>query len=359
MPENTVMDQSEQVSSSVDTKDDAIQEKKGISLTDLQKATILLLSLPEETATSIFARLTPQEFRRVKQQIEEMDEIDRDHLQYVYAEFLRLARGDVMSLRGGDEYLRRILGKVKGEQAIREVFGEEPKKPQTPLEKLQSLDPNIIANVLINENPQTTAVIMSQTEPELAAAVIELLPHDVQVEVLKRLATLSTIPRRAMEDIERVLDKELAYLGDVEGVDVDGIASAADVVKYLDYEIGEELLAELEEDNPEAVSRIRRAMFTFEDLEGLDTRGWQALLKEITNDQLLMALKGASEELRDKILGALSKRAAQMLLDDLEIMPPQRLSDVERAQQEIVEIAMRLEAEGKIQIAGHGGEQFV
>ncbi|MBU1380649.1 flagellar motor switch protein FliG, partial [Myxococcota bacterium] len=164
---------------------------------------------------------------------------------------------------------------------------------------------------------------------------------------------------QAMNDIEHVLRRELECIGDIDALDMDGISLTAEVVKHLDFEIGDELLKELEEDNPEAVSRIRRAMFTFEDLTGIDGRGFQTLLKEVTNDQLLMALKGSSDELRDKILGALSKRAAAMIMDDLDILPPQRLSVVEQAQQEIVEIAMRLEAEGKIQVAGHGGEDFV
>ncbi|MBU1221339.1 flagellar motor switch protein FliG [Myxococcota bacterium] len=329
------------------------------NLNNIEKATIFLLSLPEELAMPIFARLDPHEIRRVSDQIQKMDEIGPTHFQLVYEDFQKLARGEIMSLRGGDEYLRKIVGKVKGEDVIEDVFGMKNRTPLTALQKLSSLDPNIVANVLLDESPQTVAVILAQTDASLAAATLELFPHEAQIRILKRMATLESIPRQAMNDIEHVLRRELECIGDIDALDMDGISLTAEVVKHLDFEIGDELLKELEEDNPEAVSRIRRAMFTFEDLTGIDGRGFQTLLKEVTNDQLLMALKGSSDELRDKILGALSKRAAAMIMDDLDILPPQRLSVVEQAQQEIVEIAMRLEAEGKIQVAGHGGEDFV
>ncbi|MBU1379620.1 hypothetical protein KKD49_02250, partial [Myxococcota bacterium] len=165
------------------------------NLNNIEKATIFLLSLPEELAMPIFARLDPHEIRRVSDQIQKMDEIGPTHFQLVYEDFQKLARGEIMSLRGGDEYLRKIVGKVKGEDVIEDVFGMKNRTPLTALQKLSSLDPNIVANVLLDESPQTVAVILAQTDASLAAATLELFPHEAQIRILKRMATLESIPR--------------------------------------------------------------------------------------------------------------------------------------------------------------------
>jgi flagellar motor switch protein FliG len=192
-----------------------------------------------------------------------------------------------------------------------------------------------------------------------AASVLKHLPSDVQQEVVQRMASLESIPHTTIEEAERVLREELALVSEAKVATVDGLKRAADLVSRLDPEVGERLLDNIDRDHEELALAIKRSMFTFEDLLKVDNRDLQTVLKEVSTDQLRVALKTASPEMRDHVLGAMSRRAAEMLMDDLESMGPMKLSKVEEAQGEIVEAALKLQSEGKIAIAGAGGEEMV
>src|SRR5690606_11254007 len=223
----------------------------------------------------------------------------------------------------------------------------EIEAPQ-PLRVLSRIDPETLASLLGKEHAQSLAALLAHVEVDKAAAVLKYLPAHVQTEVVRRMASLESIPHTTIEEAERVLREELALVSEAKVATIDGLKRAADLVSRLDGEIGEKLLDSIDRTNEGLALAIKRSMFTFEDLLKVDNRDLQAVLKEVSSEQLRLALKSASPEMRDHVLGAMSRRAAEMLLDDLESMGPIKLSMVEDAQGQIVEVALQLQGDGKI-----------
>ncbi|MEK7689673.1 MAG: flagellar motor switch protein FliG, partial [Bdellovibrionota bacterium] len=205
------------------------------------------------------------------------------------------------------------------------------------------------------EHPQTIALIMAHLEPEKKCDVLKRLPEGIQTEVVLRIANLDFISPSLIAQVDEVLKQELATLGSIDTQQLGGTQPIAEMLNIMDKSTEQNIMARVEEKDPKLVEEIRKLMFVFEDIVFIDDRGIQALLKDTPNDKLVMALKTAPEEIKDKFFRNLSKRASDLLRDDLEAMGPVRLSDVESAQQEIINVAKRLEAEGKIVIS-RGGE---
>jgi len=224
---------------------------------------------------------------------------------------------------------------------------------------LSRIDPETLASLLGKEHAQSLAALLAHVEVDKAAAVLKHLPAHVQTEVVRRMASLESIPHTTIEEAERALREELALVSEAKVATIDGLKRAADLVSRLDGEIGEKLLDAIDRSNEELALAIKRSMFTFEDLLKIDNRDLQSVLKEVSSEQLRLALKSASPEMREHVLGAMSRRAAEMLMDDLESMGPVKLSIVEEAQSQIVEVALQLQSDGKITIAGAGGEEMV
>jgi flagellar motor switch protein FliG len=227
---------------------------------------------------------------------------------------------------------------------------------QRSLESLEMVDAKSLANFLVNEHPQTVAVILAHLEPEKKGEVLKRLPEALQAEVVLRMANLEHVDPELIAEIDRVLKHQLANTATVEQSALGGVQPVAEMLNVMDKNTETAIMSRLEEKAPLLAEEIRKLMFVFEDITKIDDRGIQALMKEVDNSKLLLALKTSSEEIKNKIFKNMSARAVEMIKEDLSNMGPARLSDVEAAQQEIVNVARRLEGEGKILIARGGSE---
>ena len=228
---------------------------------------------------------------------------------------------------------------------------------ESALESLKWLDPKAIANFITHEHPQTIALILAHLEdPEQTAVVLKELPENLQADVVYRMAILESIQPGVVSEIDEVLSREMQAAGAMGTSKVGGIEAVAEMLNSLDKSTETRILATIEESNPDLAEQIRELMFTFEDMVLIDSRGMQLILKEIPQDELIMALKTASDSIKELIFSSMSQRASEMLREDLEVLGPVKISDVERSQQNMVKISRRMEEEGKVVIGGRGGE---
>ncbi|MBC7690454.1 MAG: flagellar motor switch protein FliG [Methylotenera sp.] len=257
-----------------------------------------------------------------------------------------------------------IFGHAQGRDFVLQTLGEERAKTvlgqlsvvegSRTLEALELVDSRTLSNFLVNEHPQTTALILAHLEPNKKCEVLKRLPEAIQTEVVLRISNLDFISPSLIAQVDEVLKQELATLGSIDTQQLGGIQPIAEMLNVMDKTSEQNILARVEEKDPQLAEEIRKLMFVFDDIVFVDDRGMQMLLKEVPNDKLVMALKTAPEEIKEKIFKNISKRAADLLKEDLESMGPVRISDVENAQQEIINVAKRLEAEGKIMISRGG-----
>ncbi len=329
-------------------------------LSGAEKSAILLLALGEEVAPLVMRHMSEQEIQRISNYMSHMQDVESGDLELVFEEFFSMANGLEGMVAGGKEYVRRLLLKtLDPEQASWILNNLSVPNLETGLEGLKWLDPSTIARFLQGEHPQTIAVILAHLDPTQAGAVIGALPYSQQTDVLLRIANLERVPPGVIRELDKVLQKELKATGALETNKVGGIDAVAEILNNVDQASEREIMVGIEEVDAPLADEIRQLMFTFEDLNTLDDRSMQAILREVANDELTLALKTASEGLCEKIFRNMSQRGAEMLREELEIMGPVRVSDVEQAQQKITQIAKRLESEGKIMIGGKGENSFV
>jgi flagellar motor switch protein FliG len=245
-----------------------------------------------------------------------------------------------------------------GEERARGILGHlsSTSPAQRALESLEIVDAKSLSNFLLNEHPQTISVILAHLEPEKKGEVLKRLPESLQAEVVLRLSNLEHVAPELISEVDRVLKQELSNIGTVEQAALGGVQPVAEMLNVMDKNTETAIMSRIEEKDPILAEEIRKLMFVFEDIVKIDDRGIQTLLKEVPNEKLLLALKTANEEIREKVFRNISQRAAELLKDDLNNMGPSRLSDVEGAQVEIVNTARKLESEGKILIARGGTE---
>lgn len=325
------------------------------ALDGTERALILLLALDEDVASKVIQELNESEIQKLHAASRALPNVDVSTIDKVYEDFVG-AMNQLGALAGGESYLRRLASRALGNHRADKLL--QHVDPGDALERLYKFDPRTLGAVLDSENPQAVAAILAHLEPTFAADILAQLDRDRQFEVFTRLTRLGEVPESTLREVTESLAGELAAVGDAHATSVDGPARAAAILQNTIGETTNAILAQLDQEDPVLASEIRRSMFTFEDLVRLDARSMQQLVREIATDQLVVALKNASEEVREHFMGAMSSRAGEMLRDDLEALGPTKVSDVERAQQEIVETAQRLEAEGKVVILG-GGEEFV
>lgn len=278
-----------------------------------------------------------------KRVLEEYYEMISESEEYIFSE--SVASKDMIVDALGEDRARGILGGLNIASGAART-----------LESLEMVDAKSLATFLVSEHPQTVAVILSHLEPEKKGEVLKRLPEALQAEVVLRMANLEHVDPELIAEIDKVLKNQLANTASVEQGTLGGVQPVAEMLNVMDKNTETSIMSRLEEKDPLLAEEIRKLMFVFDDIIKIDDRGIQVLLKEVANDKLLLALKTASEDIKNKIFKNLSQRAAEMLREDLSNMGPSRLSDVESAQQEIVNAARRLEAEGKILIARGGSE---
>jgi len=323
-----------------------------------EKAITLLLSIGEERAKSIIAHLDETDIRLLTDTLEGMDAISSKQIESVYRNFGKTSESYALALGTGATMLHRIATQVIGQEKANDLLAKQIEAPE-PLHILNRIEAETLAGLLGKEHPQCLAALLAHADITKAAAVLDYLSPDMQRDVVQRMAALESIPHTTIQEAERVLREELALVSEAKVAPIDGVKRAAELVGKLGSEVTERLLEEIDEDNEELCLAIKRAMFTFEDLINVDNRDMQNLLREVSSEQLKFALKTASSELRDHVLGAMSRRASEMLLDDLDGMGPVKLSMVEESQAAVVEIAMKMQNEGKITMSGGGAEEMV
>jgi len=337
-------------------KDSASSE----NLTGAEKAAIFLLTLGEDFTTQVFKRLEDDEIKMVGRQMSKMDKVDKEDIAALLSEFKTDAGGGEIYLSGEDMLetaLKRALQSDKANEILNAIRSDWR---LTLFQKARKLEPKILVNFLRNEHPQTVALVLAVLEHSQAANILAELKEETQVEVVMRMAELDKVSPEILVDVDRVLQEELLSVEGLEGQRLGGVAAVAEILNYSDRAVETQVLEGIEEQRESLAEDIRRLMFVFEDLLSVDDRGIMAILKEVSTDDLKLALKTASDELKEKIFKNMSTRAVEMLKEDMEIMGPTRLKDVEAAQQGIIKIGKRLEQEGKLQLMGGGSEdEFV
>lgn len=277
-----------------------------------------------------------------KRVLEEFYEMISESDEYIFSESISSKDSIVDAI--GEERARGILGGINVTSGGRS------------LESLEMVDAKSLATFLVNEHPQTVAVILAHLEPEKKGEVLKRLPESLQAEVVLRMANLEHVDPELITEIDKVMRNQLSSTATMDQATLGGVQPVAEMLNVMDKNTETSIMSRLEEKDPLLAEEIRKLMFVFDDIVKIDDRGIQTLLKEVPNDKLLLALKTANEDIKNKIFKNISARAAEMLREDLSNMGPSRLSDVEGAQQEIVNVARRLEAEGKILIARGGSE---
>jgi len=326
-----------------------------MSLSGYEKAAIFLLTVGEDGASEIVKNLNVKEIGRLTMHMTKLKSVSKN----VIEEVLREASGIISDgdmFFGGEEYARKVLSKGLGEEGASRIL--EIASKEGPLDSLKWVEPKTLASFLVTEHPQTAALIISLLEPTQAADVLSLLPDEIKGDIAFRIATTEMIPESAIEDLSQILKGQLDVARG-RGKKVGGTKKVAEILNNVDRSTEQVVLTKIEEQKAEVAESIRNLMFVFDDLVKLDDRAIQMILKEISTDELSLALKTVSEALKEKIFKNMSQRAVEILKEEMQTRGPVKLSDVEKAQQNIVKIARRLEVEGKIIIASRGSEELV
>jgi flagellar motor switch protein FliG len=335
-------------------------EKSEKPLSGPQKASILLLAMGEEFTAEVFKRLKEDEIKELARQMSKVEPVSGDIVENLVTEFQGFVSSG--SIRGltvdGNEFFKKAVNHAfKGEQAQTILQDIEQEWKLNFFQKIRKLDNRTVVNFIKSEHPQTIALVLAHLEQSQAAGIIMDLPQNMQADILMRIAMLEKVSPDVIEEIDKAIQEELTVIGGTEGTHtIGGIQTAAEILNQTDRATEAAIMEQIEEQKQDLADEIRKRMFIFEDLLQVDDRSIMAILKEVSSDELKMALKTASEELKDKVFRNMSSRAAEMLKEDMEIAGPARLRDVELAQQAIIKVAKRLESEGKIMLGGKGGE---
>lgn len=329
-------------------------------LTHSQRASLLLLAVGQDRAASVLKHMGPKEVQTVGSTMAQLGPISSHMVDQVLEEFIIEIKNETGLGLDSDEYIRNMLTNALGAEKAgsiidRILLGANSKG----IDQLKWLDTRSIADLIRLEHPQIVSIILSLLDADQAADVLSLLPANMRSDILMRIATLEGVQPAALRELDDIMEKQLTGSDGVKSSQIGGIDAAANILNFIESSVSEPMMQDINDANADLGQRIQDKMFVFGDLIKVDDRGIQTLLREVSTDQLLLALRGVDAALRDKIFANMSRRAAEMLKDDLEAAPPTRLSEVEAAQKDILAIAKRLSDAGEIALAGGGGDEFV
>ncbi|MET0026054.1 MAG: flagellar motor switch protein FliG [Candidatus Thiodiazotropha sp.] len=330
-----------------------------LKIRGVERSAILLLALGEKDAAEILRHMGPKEVQDVGLAMATLTNVSTDQMEAVMHEFVTTLETQTALGLGSDEYIRNMLTSALGEDKAggvidRILLGRNSKG----LEQLKWMDPRAIAELIRLEHPQIIAIVLSFLESDQAAQVVSQFPERVRTDVIMRIATLDGIQPVALQELDEILEKQFSGASNVKSSSLGGVKTAAEILNMLDGAVESKLMEEISEVDADLSQELQDNMFVFENLVDVDDRGIQTLLREVSTEQLLLALRGADEVLKEKIFKNMSKRAAEMLKDDMEAAAPAKLSDVEASQKEILQVARRLSDAGEIMLGG-GGDEFV
>jgi flagellar motor switch protein FliG len=322
----------------------------------IRKAAILVVLVGPERASKLLKELTEDEVEMLTLEVANLGKISDEEKNTILNEFFELMKVKEFIKEGGVDYAKKLLEEAFGpEQAIKIIENLVTNLQVKPFDFLKRIDIAQITNVLQNEHPQTVALVLCYLPPAAAAQVIAGLPEDLQVDVIKRISIMDRATPDVVKEVESRMKDRLSAFAAQPFSQVGGIETTAEIMNNIDRTVSKNIFDRLSESDPKLSEEIRKKMFVFEDILKLDDRTIQRILREVDTRDLTLSLKGASEELKNKILSNMSQRASQMIQEELEFMGPVRLKDVDEAQQRIVAIIRKLEESGEIIIAGGGG----
>lgn len=336
-----------------------MSEGTALAIAPIEQAAILLLTLGETDAAEVLKHMGPKEVQRVGAAMSKLANIEQEQVQLVMGNFMEQVRNLTGLGVGADNYIRNMLVSALGEDKAhglidRILLGGNT----TGLDTLKWMEPRSVADIIRNEHPQIQAIVIAYLDSDQAAEIMGYFSDSVRLDIMMRVSALDTVQPSALQELNDILEKQFAGNGNAQTTTMGGYKCAAEIVNNLDSSVAGELLEAIKEMDEETGTQIQDLMFVFDNLRDVDDRGIQALLREVSSEILIVALKGAETELQEKIFSNMSSRAAELLRDDLEAKGPVKLSEVEGAQKEILIIARRMADAGEINLGG-GGEQMV
>lgn len=329
------------------------------NLNKTERAAILLMTLGEQDAAEILKHMGPKEVQSIGSTMATLTSVNQGQVEGVVSEFLDAVSGQTGMGLGADDYIRKMLTQALGEDKAgalidRILLGGNT----TGLDSLKWMEPRQVADLIRHEHPQIQAIVVSYLDSDQSAEVLSLFDEKVVLDIIMRVASLEAVQPAALQELNDILERQFSGKAGTQTTTMGGIKCAASIVNFVDSTAASELLEQIKEVDEDLGTQIEDLMFVFDNLVDVDDRGIQALLREVSTDLLVLALKGADPTLQEKIFKNMSKRAAELLRDDLEAKGPVKLSDVEAAQKEILTIARRLADAGEIMLGG-GGEAMV
>ncbi len=327
---------------------------------DIRKAAVLLMSLPQDQAAQLLAKLEPKQVEAVSIEIARVGLITGEDQEAAIRDFANANPNALVGSAGGLDVAKTLVEKALGKGANATLDNVRQSIEALPFGFLQKVDSQNLLTFIIDEHPQTIALILCHVPPQQASDILSGLPAERQLSVVRRIATMSQTSPEIIHEVEKGLENRMASVMSQQFENAGGVASVAEMLNVIDRATERSLLENLAQEDPDLVEEIRRLMFVFEDINKLTDRDIQTLLKNVESSQWAMALKGASEELKDKILNNMSSRASELLQEEMEYLGPVRLSNVEQTQQQIVDIIRRLEDAGEITThSDEEEEQFI
>ncbi len=325
-----------------------------------ERAAIFMMSLGEQSAAEVLKHMAPKEVQKIGTVMATLNNVPNKKVESVIGAFVEMANTQSGVGVDSDEYIRNMLTNALGEDKASSLIDRIlTNKSAKGLESLKWMDPRAVADVVKNEHPQIIAIVLSYLDSGHAAEILQHLPERSRSEVLMRIATLEGVPPAALQELNEVLEKQFSGSSGIQKSGVGGVKIAADILNFMDGESETAITEAITEQDEELAQEIKDQMFVFENLLEIDDRGIQAILRDVQSEQLITALKGADDAIKEKIFGNMSSRAADMMREDLEAKGPVRLKDVEDAQKEILSVAQRLAESGEISLGGKGDDEYV
>jgi len=318
------------------------------------------MSLSEQDAANVLKQLDAREVQKLGVAMAEIKQITREQMTAVLDNFIGTVDGRANVASGSPDYVRRVLTAAVGKQKT-DMLLDRVSTGQTGqgIEALRWMEAKAVAQIISTEHPQIAAIVLAHLEPEQSASVLPLLTEEMRTEVLMRIASLNEVPQSALTELDQLVEKQANVAPPSPLRRIGGARTVADILNAMERDKSGEELGKIEKADNEMHQQIKDLLFVFDNLLDVDDRGIQSLLREVGSDTLAVALRGAEPEVQEKVLKNMSKRAAEILKDDMEARGPVKLADVEAAQKEIVTIAQRLADEGTISLGGKGAGEFV
>ena len=329
-------------------------------LTNTQKCAILMMLLGEDEAAEILKNLGPKEVQQLGKEMYTVQGLDQDTVNQVLDEFLAIIKTQTDLGMGSSNYIRNVMTKALGENKAQSVLGRiTPTESDKPIEILDWMDARSVAELISDEHPQIMSLIISYLDAGVAADVLVMLPEELQSDIIHRIATLETVQPDALNELERVMQLKFKTNTSLRASSVGGVKAAAQIMNFTKQNMEQRIVKNLAERDRLLAKEIQESMFTFDTLILMDDRSMQTLIRNIDQEVLIIALKGTEDELKKKIFSSMSQRAAANIQDEMEVLGPLRLTEVQEAQKAIINTARTMSDVGSIVLAGRGGDYFL